>query len=161
VTKDTKPKHTAISWTAREFIHYPKGKVWIISLLSIGLVLVGIFLFRKDFLTALLFLLLLIVTFYFSRKKPRKIKITLDSQGIKLNELRIYYQQIKNFWIIYRPPEVKTLNFETSAYINRFLTIQLEAQDPLKIREYLLNFISEELDREEPVTEKLSRKLKF
>lgn len=150
-----------ISWTAPEYIHYPKSRLWFGVLLFVGAGLIIYFLTQRDFLTALLFVLLLIVLFYFARKHPQTLHIHITHTGLKINNLKLPYQQIKSFWIVYDPPEVKTLNFETAAYLNRFLTLQLENEDPVQIRQFLLQFLSEDLDRGEYFTDKLSRHLKI
>lgn len=150
-----------IAWEAPEFIHYPKNKLWFAILGILGLALLVYFSLQKDFLTAALFLLLLILIFYFSSVKPKILKIQLDAQGIKLNNLRLSYQQIKNFWIVYDPPVIKILNFETTAFFNRYLTLQLGNEDPRQIRKFLLEYLPEDLDRGEQFADKLGRTLKF
>ena len=156
-----KEKQNEISWTAPEFIHYPKSPLWFFLLTVVGLGLVMYFLWQKDFLTAMMFTLLFVIVFYFAKTRPKTVKITLDGRGVKLNDSSIPYQQIKNFWIVYDPPTVKILNFETNAYLNRFLTLQLEDEDPIKIREFLLQYLPEELNRQEQLSSKISRTLKF
>ncbi len=154
-------EQTQITWNAPEFVHYPKSKTWFGVFAAIGVLLVGYFLTQKDFLTSSMFLLLFLMLMFVARAKPRQIEVTLSGRGIKLNETIVVYQQIKSFWLVYEPAEVKTLNFETTAYLNRFLTVQLADQDPVAVREFLLEFLPEDLDREERVTDKISRSLKF
>ncbi len=156
-----KSELTKITWTAPEFVHYPKSPLWFGLAILAGLALTIYFFFQKDFLTAVLFLLLLIVIVVFAKMPPRTIKIELDGLGIKLNQRRLPYQQIKSFWIVYEPPAVKTLNLETTARLNRFLTLQLAEENPVKIREYLAKHLSEDLDKGEQFSDKLSRTLKF
>lgn len=154
-----KPKE--LSWTAPEFIHYPKSRVWYITIVVVGLVFVVFFLFQKDLLTAALFILLTILVLYFSRQRPREIAVKIDARGLKLNDLQIRYDNLKSFWIVYDPPAVKILNFETTAYLNRYLTIQLADQDPVAARDLLLEHLPEDLDKEEQISDKIARKLKF
>ncbi|MDP3993805.1 MAG: hypothetical protein U1C57_00770 [Candidatus Doudnabacteria bacterium] len=150
-----------ISWSAPEYQHYPKSLGWFIFLFLAGAGLTLYFLLQKDFLTSILFALLFIIIYFFSKAKPRTLHITLDRQGIKINNNRLPYSQIKKFWIVYDPPEVKILNFETLAYLNRYLTLQLESQDPVNIRQFLLSYLPEDLDGGEQFSDKLSRKLRF
>ena len=150
-----------ISWTAPEFIHYPKSRVWFIGLSALGLAVIAYFLLQRDFLTAVMFLLLFVSAYYFAKARPRDITVVLDSRGVKISQTQVPYQRIKTFWIVYSPPETKTLNFETSAYLNRFLTLQLEGEDPVAIRDFLLEYLPEDLDREEQLSDKISRTLKF
>jgi len=154
-------KKREIVWTAPEFVHYPKSRGWFLILGIAGLALIAYFLVQKDFLTSMMFVLLLAMAFLFARARPRQITITLTPRGVKLNDTLLAYQQIKTFWIVYEPPHIKTLNFETSAYLNRFLTLQLEDMDPVQVRDFLLEYLSEDLDRQERLPDKISRTLKF
>ncbi len=152
---------TEISWQAPEFIHRPKSSMWFILVGIAGTGLILYFLFQRDYLTALLFFLLGLVTFYFARLPAKNIQIQIGSKGLRLNQIQIPYQKLKKFWIVYEPPIIKTLNFETTAYFNRFITLQLENENPLPIREILLKYIPEDLERGEQLDDKIARTLKF
>lgn len=154
-------KSSKITWTAPEFIHYPKSKWWFAVTALVGIGLATYFFIQKEFLTGALFLLLLAIVAYFGRMPPRMIRIELTPHGIKINESLLPYQQIKSFWMVYQPPVVKTLNFETTAYLNPNYTLQLMDEDPVKIRKFLLEYLPEDLDRGEAISDKLTRTLKF
>jgi len=156
-----KSKTKEISWTAPEFIHYPKSLTWFVFVSLAGLALIVFFVIKKDFLTATLFLLLLILTYFFSSQTPKSLKIKINQAGLTVNEQKIPFDQLKKFWIVYEPPAVKTLNFETSAYLNRYLTLQLADQDPVALREFLLQHLIEDKARDEQLGDKIARKLKF
>lgn len=157
--KNESPK--SIAWDAPEFVHYPKNIWWYVFLIVVGLGFVIFFSFQKDFLTAGLFFLLLVIIIYYGKATPRLLHIEITTHGIKINDNRLSYQQIKSFWLVYDPPTVKTLNFETTANFNRFLTLQLGEQNPLPVRELLLEYLAEDLDRGEQTVDKISRNLKF
>ena len=150
-----------MSWQAPEFVHYSKSAAWFAVLALVGAALVLYALWQKDFLTAVLFVLLFLTVFYFSRKRPKTLTIKLAAHGVNFSGVHLPWQKIQTFWIVYDPPEVKTLNFETAAYFNRILTLQLGDADPLEIRAFLLAYLPEELDREEQLSDKISRKLRF
>lgn len=150
-----------MTWTAPEFVQYQKGRTWFLVIAGVGVLLVGYYLIRKDFLTSVMFLLLFGLFLYLSRAKPREITVVLSAQGLRLNETVLPFNQVKTFWIVYQPPEVKTLNFETTAYLNRNWTVQLVDQDPVAVREFLLEYLPEDHNREEPVSDQISRTLKF
>jgi hypothetical protein len=155
-----KPKPHLI-WEAPEFIHYPKNKIWIVGISILGLGLIAYFAFQKDFLTTALLVLFFVVILYFGNMAPKTVNVEISPQGVKLNTYRLPFQQIKTFWIVYDPPYVKTLNFETTARFNRFLTVQLMDQDPTTIRSFLLEFLPEDADRGEQFSDIVSRTLKF
>ncbi len=158
-TKSSKIEH--IVWTAPEYQHYDKPREWYIW----GTVLLGIVvlytLWVGDYLMLLTILIIAGVAYAVSHRPPREVNVTIDSKNITVNETVYPLKSVKYFWIHYQPPEVKTLNLETTNYINRDITIQLEDQDPNEVREFLLRFLPEDTDREETYTEKLSRKLRF
>src|SRR3989344_5790671 len=134
MAEDAKPTSNKIQWNAPEYLHYPKGGWWygIISLLALGIV--GYFAYSRDFLTATLFLALAGLLIFFARKSPRNLEIELGPGGLKINAFRIPYHEIKTFWVVYEPPEIKTLNFETPAPLNRYLTLQRGNEDPVAIQ---------------------------
>ena len=155
-----KNKHQ-ISWEAAEFAEYEKGGKWYTIFLAIGVLILAYAIWQKDFLMFLTFFILLIATYLFAKRKPKKILITLTGKGITLNENEYSYGMIKTFWILYDPPEVMTLNFETTQVINRELVIQLEDADPNEIREFLSQYLPEDFDREESYPDKFLRRIKF
>ncbi len=150
-----------IQWSAPEYVYHQKGPVWYVVISGIGIAFISYFLFTKDFLTATLFFLLLLILLYFGQKKPRIVKITLSKSGVDIDDMHISFRQIKSFWLIYEPPAIKTLNFETATYFNKVITVQLANQNPSTVRKFLLEFIPEDLEQEEHITDRLSRKIKF
>jgi len=150
-----------VTWSAPEFIHYPKSAWWFVGLTIIGLGLAIYFAFQKEFLNAFLFLLFYAVVYYYSRVKAKILEIKIDQKGVTFGGNHISYAQTKSFWIVYEPEAVKTLNFETTAYLNRFVTLQLGSADPEQVREILSEHVAEDTDRGEQVSDKLARTLKF
>lgn len=76
-------------------------------------------------------------------------------------EILYPYKIIKKFWLVYNPPITKTLNFETTAYLNNRISIQLGSQDPVAVKLYLSQYLPEDLDRTESLSETLARTLKI
>jgi len=150
-----------ISWEAPEYIHYKKGFVWYLSLVLIGAAVLTYAVWNKDYLMLFTLLVVLIVWLVISHQKPRTIKITLSGKGVALSENFYPYSMLKSFWIVYEPPEVKTLYFETTNYLNREIIVQLGEEDPNRVRNFLLQFLPEDLEREESYSDKLLRRLKF
>ena len=161
MAEDAKPTSNKIQWNAPEYLHYPKGGWWYAIISLLALAIVGYFAYSRDFLTATLFLALAGLLIFFARKSPRNLEIELGPGGLKINAFRIPYHEIKTFWVVYEPPEIKTLNFETTATLNRYLTLQLGNEDPVAIRKFLLEYMVEDLERGEHFTDRISRALKL
>jgi len=155
-----KTKHE-ISWIAPEFIEYQKNPKWYVSLLIVGVILLAYAIWQKDILTFITFLALIFAAYVFAHRKPKQVKVNLTGKGIGLNSEEYPYNSLKSFWIIYNPPEVKTLHIETTQYLNKELVIQLQEVDPNDVRALLERYLPENFEKEESYTDKLMRKLKF
>lgn len=150
-----------MSWDAREFVKYEKSKAWY---LAIGLLFAAALVYAiltKGYIMAITFVMLGIIVYMFSVKEPRTIKFAITEDGIKIDDKFYYYDDLESFWIIYKPPYVKTLNFRHSKLLIPEISIQLEDQDPVQVRELLLDNIPEDINREESTVDILARKLKF
>lgn len=151
-----------ISWTAPEYAHYPKSAGWYVTFFLIAALMFGTALFRRDVLMLLVLLVIFTIVFVMSRRTPGNVKITLNEQGLKINGLLYRYDSsLRSFWITYRAADIKTVNFESTSYLNREITVQLEDQNPLEIREFLLKYLPEDVEREESAVDKWLRFLRF
>ena len=154
-------KEEVISWEAPEFVHHPKTAIWYIgfTLLAVGLIIYSFY--SKSILTMITFGLIIILGFIFSHRKPRVITHKLTPAGIILGDIIYPYRNIVKFWILYNPPHIKTLNLETTAYLNQQVALQLADQDPVAVKVYLVKHLPEDLDKEESLTDAIARRLKF
>ncbi|MBI3952389.1 MAG: hypothetical protein HY336_00335 [Candidatus Doudnabacteria bacterium] len=150
-----------ISWQAQEFKEHDKPRSWFIIFGVVCLALIAYAVYQKSIITIITFGLLTALSAYFAVKKPKVLTHIITPNGIVVGDVVYPYKTIKTFWIVYAPPQVKTLNFETSAYINRFVTLELGSQDPLAVKMALKNYLIEDLDREESFSDSIARKLKF
>lgn len=153
-------KTNQISWEAPEFPYYQKGTAWYLTVILISLAILAYAFWKKDYLMFATLLILSAVIVALAQKKPKTFTITLSGQGIHLNRDLYPYKNLKYFWITYQPPEIKTLNFETTSYFNRDLAVQLGDEDPNAIREFLLQYLPEDSEKEESFAERLQRNLK-
>ncbi len=160
MSDNTQPENS-INWDAKEFTHHEKTLVWYIvfTLIAIGLIVYSIL--SGSILTMVTFGLIVLLGFLFSHRQPRVMPHSLTSSGIILGDTIIPYKNIKSFWIIYEPPQVKTLNIETTAYLNRHVTIQLGDQDPVPVKLFLKKYLPEDLNRDESFVDIIQRHLKI
>jgi len=166
---------THFSWSFPEFNQYDRSKNWYIKA---GLVVFGLLLYAflnpqislfwpyikfaaPNYLFGFLVILFsLLILMYHRNAEIVYFKITED--GVLVNDALHRYKDIKNFYIIYDPPMVKTLYFEPKSFFNPRIPINLTDQNPVEIRELLTQYLEEDLDREnEPISEQVSRIFKF
>lgn len=156
------PKNqNSISWQAPEFKHYEKNPGWYVTAISIAVLIIGFFIIvQRDYFAAITLGVLTIFIIFFSRQKPQIVEIQLTSKGVHHGNLHVPYKQIKHFWVVNQEP-LKTVNFETSAYMNRLMIVELENQDPDAVREFLLEYLPEHEDTQPTITQRVIHWFKF
>lgn len=147
--QEQKYGETIISWKFPEFVKYQRGKLWyVIAGLIAGAVLLHAFI-TANFLFAVIVVLAAMLWVFQSRRNPEELELIIARKGIKVGNSFYQYNTFKNFWIIYNPPETKTLYLKFKNTIRPILSVELKDQNPLEIREILLQFLEEDLDKED------------
>lgn len=149
-----------VKWHALKFIPHQKTAVWFITFFVIAGALITYAIYTRNLLTIVTFSIFTVIVLIFAVQKPGNLEYEISTTGVRMGQMFIPYRNIKKFWIIYHP-ENKTVNFETTAYLNNQISLQLGSQDPIVIRQFLKNYLQEDLEKEESLSEIISRKVKF
>lgn len=155
-----KPAETIIEWQAPEFRHYPKNAAWFITFIIIVAMLVVYQLFQSDWFGAISVTVMATLIGMFALHKPSIVSVKISTQGIHIDDSKIPYTHIKQFWIVDNDNH-KTLNLETTAYLNHLLAIELNDQDADEVQEILSELLPENVDAEETVAQKIAHRFKF
>lgn len=149
------------NWKFSEFDKHERSKSWYVWG-SIVVVLLLLYSFiTSNLLFGFITIIAALIILMFQRSN-KEIDFSITEDGILVDEKFYDYKDIKNFFIIYQPPEVKTLYFELKAFFSPRIPASLVDQDPVKIRETLLQYIEEDLDRDnEPLSDQTSRMFKL
>ena len=151
----------SLSWHASEFKEYEKNLGWYIALVACAILIMGFFVIvQKDFFAAITIGILTIMIVFFARQKPQVLEIQLNNKGVYHGQVHIPYKQIKRFWIVDKHPH-RTLNLETSTYLNRLMILELDEQDPDEVREFLLEYLPEHEDSEPTFAQRVIHWFKF
>ena len=150
-----------LTWKAPTHIQPIRSYSWYLFFTLISLTLLGYAVYTKSIMTGITFILIIFVVLIFSSQSSSEITYHVNKTNITAGNSIYPYKVIKKFWIIYNPPEVKTLNFETTAYLKNKIVIQLGKQDPVELKLVLSQYLPEDLEMEESITESLARKLKI
>ncbi len=150
-----------LQWKFFEFPIHQRGLIWyFVSGLFIVLFL-GYAVLTGNFLFALI-IILFVLLFYIMNRSVREITIQIGEDGVLLGSKLYQYSSMEKYWVIYNPPQVKSLYIQFKNFLSPRLVISLESQSPLKIREILSNYVVEDLDQEEePPLDTLTRVLKL
>ena len=172
---------TLASWEFPEHVKHERSLRWYVfaSIVLLVIVLLSIFglditLFKiagqpfsltvdkGNYLFVILIALFLILYFYYERKEIENFTIFLTEDGVVINNKLIEYNSLDSFYLIYFPPKVKNLYFQPKNILKPLIIIPLEDENPIEIREILLGYLKEDLEKEEmPTSESLSKIFKL
>lgn len=118
---------------------------------------------ESNFLFALILVLAAVVTIVNENRPPIIIDIELGPEGIKVGSKFHDYDVFKNFSVIYKPKQsIKSLYLEFKSPLNPRLSIPLRSLDALIVRNYLIKYLDEDLERTNaPLSEQLTKLLKL
>ena len=155
-----KQAETIIEWQAPEFRHYPKNAAWFITFIIIVAMLVVYQLFQNDWFGAISVTLMAILITAFALHRPKIVSVKISTLGVHIDDSHIPYTHIKQFWVVENDNH-KTLNLETTAYLNHILAIELNDQDADEVQEILSELLDENVDAEETVAQQIAHRFKF
>lgn len=149
-----------ISWHAPEFETKEKSPAWFgwLGVIVIGLIVFAV-LTRNYFFVPLVLLMGFVITQY-ALKAPRHRTFTLDELGVKIDNQRHSFETLSSFWVFYDPPRVKELSFRSKQRFMPYIRIPLADQDPVQVRQALVDYLPERKHREWLVDD-LMRKVGF
>ncbi|NQV13227.1 MAG: hypothetical protein HQ530_02895 [Parcubacteria group bacterium] len=147
-------------WQTQEFQKYNFESSKLLLLIVGGIALLIYAFLTANYLFMVFVIMTAVVIYIFDKKEPAAIDVSITKEGILIGEkLLTYEEDLKSFWVLYNPPEVKTLNFDRQQMMFPNISLQLEDENPLKIREALLRYLPEDMEKEEHFSEKAARKL--
>ena len=151
-----------IQWSFSEFRQHSRGNGWFVWFGIITAIVIGISLFTNNYLFAIIIILFVLIIFLQNWKRPRKILFAITPQGIEVDGSKIFMRDISEFWIVYSPPDVEKVYFQFHSILRPALGVDLEGQNPLQIREILIQYLPENLDKEEePFSDEMARYFKL
>ena len=161
-TSETQLIEAVFSWKHQDSVRYHKNVWWyLISLIVLGL-LVWWSIVTRNFLFAIFLVLFYLVILLFDSRKPEIIDFAITQHGIKTGKTFHYFKEVSHFFMIYQEPGIKNLYFEFRNPIQGRLVVPLDGQNAVAVREFLLKYLKEDLEREaEPMSSRLRRWLRI
>ena len=160
--KKTKSNEKPIKWSFREYEKYERSRGWYLLAAIIGGFILIYSVLTANFLFALIIIMIGIILIINHHHDPSQIQFEINKQGIKLGKKEYKYNELENFWIIYQPPEIKTLYFNFKSTLKPRLSIPLTDENPVHIKAFLRQHLEEDIEQEnEPASETLGRLFKL
>jgi hypothetical protein len=152
-----------ISWEIPEYEKHSRTKSWY---LFFGLIAVAFFIYAlasANFLFAVIVVIAAFVLIMNDARSPRSVMISVTSEGIMVGRKFYDYDELQNFSIVYKPNyDIKQVYFQFKNRAKRHLSVPLLDVNPLFLRENLLNYLLEDLERtDQTSTEAISKFLKL
>jgi len=151
-----------VSWHVDEYKQHERSRLWYIIASLFGTALIIYAIATANFLFAVIVLMSGIIILISGFRDPGQIDVIITSTGIVIGEGFHEYKAVRDFSIVYEPPETKFLYFEFHSPFEPTVAVPLEDVDPNVVREVLLPYCLENLDRrEERLTEVVQRLYKL
>ncbi len=149
-------------WTVPKYARHHRSKLWYVVAIVIGAVLLLTALRSGNFLFAVIIVMFAVIMVLNSLQEPEEMRVAFTERGLVWGEHYHPYIDIRVFWIVYQPPQIKNIYIEFKSITKPRLLVPLGEQDPVAIREFLKKVVREDTTRnDEPLSDYLGRVLKI
>lgn len=151
-----------LSWEFSEHEPRKRSLRWYIiaGVLALGLIVWGML--SQNFMFSLIIVLAAFIIYLLDNQAPLKVRVSLKKNGVQINDRLYDYHQFRGFYIIYKPEQdIKNLYMDFKGVKPRF-AIPLGNVNPILVRDHLLKYLTEDLERtEQPLSEGLANLLQL
>lgn len=137
-------------WTMEEFHQHERGTGWYVTFCVLGLGLIVWALLSANYIFAILLILMGTYMLMEHFRDPANVPVMVLTTGLVVGNHYHPWDEIKDFSIVYEPPEVRKLYLDFHPV--KHLPVGLdfpEDMNPNELRETMLEFAREDLDRKE------------
>ena len=153
---------SVVRWETWEYPKYDRSRFWYMIAGAVGIGLLLFAIFTGSFLFAVFILMVGIIFFLSHLREPDRITVHVTTNGVLLGRHFYAFRELKDFAIVYQPPAVKILYLDFVNAFHPLTSIPIEDADPNAIREALMPYVLEDLDRtEETLTDMVARLYKL
>lgn len=159
-----------ISWEIPEYQKHERSRRWYIiaGLVTLFFVLISVitpnwFFDKPNVLFLGIVVIGALVLYLNDKADPNMLQIILADEGIVFGHVFYDFDEIKNFSVLYKPAQdLNHLYVEFKSPTRLRLSINLMDQDPVAVRNFLLQYLPEDLERiNRPTSEALVKLLKL
>jgi len=145
-------------WEAPSFYYNPQKKYLVLTVIILIVGASILLFYGGDILLAIFLLLSSLVLVLYANKKPVISKVSVDQNGVSVNDHAYYYEDLKSFWINYIPNGPKEISLESKKWYLPHVKISLEKENPIEIRSFMIKFIPEKI-HEQSLADYVAQKL--
>lgn len=134
-------------WKVPEFSKPKRTYTWYFAAIVVVVALMIYSLVTANFLFALIIILVVFILFLKTYTQPKDLEFQITDEGVSLGNQFFSYREITGFYFIYDPPAVKKIFFTLRGF-SPDLSVPLDNMNPIVIREKLLEYLDEDLEKE-------------
>lgn len=135
------------TWDILEYPQFQRSLGWYVLAMLLGLSLIIYSLVIRNYLFVLIVILVVFIIMMRTFEAPRRLKVQIAEDGVIIGNQFFPYENLSNFYIVYRPPLVKKLFFSFKNSMPP-LSLDLKEIDPVSLRTQLLELMEEDLEKE-------------
>ena len=147
-------------WQAPEYEVFERDKKWYVIVTLILAGVVSWALYSNSPVMAITFILIGIVGYLHINQEPGIINFMITTDGMVAGREIYEFDDLESFWIFYEPEGLKSACLHTKSGILPYIHIPIHEEDPVRIRQILLEFLPEE-KKEPGLVETMERLLKI
>lgn len=151
--------HVQVSWETWEYPPHERSLLWFIVAGILGAALLVYAIISANYLFAIIVLMMGVILLVNGLRHPDRVDVHITDQGVVVGDVFYGFGVIKDFSIIYEPPDVKVLYIDFNNMWQPLLAVPLEDIDPNAVRDSLLPYVFENLRREEETLTDTIRRL--
>ncbi len=151
-----------LAWETWEFPPAERSIKWYVvaGLVALGMLVYA--LLTTNFVFAMIIVMFAVIMIMRDLKKPARVQVAITTDGVVFKHEFYPFADIKDFSVIYEPPEISNLYLGFNSRLSPLMSIPLDDADPNEVRTQLLPFVFENLDRDsESLTDTLARVYKL
>jgi len=152
-----------LSWKIPEYEKHDKDRRWYIIAAVVALALMAYAVFTSNYLFALIIVIIAFIIITRDGQDPLVVTFSIEATGVSVGQRFYSYDAFKDFAVVYRPKDnIKGLYLNFKNTMRLSLSIPLNEMSPIEVRNRLLRFLAEDLERNDaPLSEGLSKMLKL
>jgi len=157
-TNDQQVSELVFAWKFPDHIKYHKSAWWYVISAVVLVVAVLLAVYFENILFAVFLVLFYLVSILLDVQGSKMIDFVITPDGVKVDKKFYFYRAFEEFYIVYEDNGIKALYLEFRNQLKGRLVVPFDGQDPVAIRDFLLGFLKEDLEREvEPLSERMRR----
>jgi hypothetical protein len=132
-----------LHWRAPEYEAYERDKKWYVYITFILAAIIGYAIYTNGIIMAITFILIGVVGYIHINKEPKMLDFIITPEGVLAGRELYEFENMESFWIYYEPEGKKAISLKTKSHLVPYVHIPVYEEDPVELREILMEYIPE------------------